>query len=79
MGAESMAIGSLITACTGLVGVVLAKCRCVYRRTDDGICLPSCGISDKPLTPETHEIDIWKEQVEDVGVLIISQKHHRKI
>ncbi len=74
MGAESMALGSLITAASGLVGVVLAKCRCVYRRTEEGVCLPSCGFSDKPLTPETHEIEVWKEQVEDVDVLIISKK-----
>ena len=74
MGAESMALGSLITAGSGLIGVVLAKCRCVYRRTEDGTCVPSCGFSDKPLTPEQHEIEIWKETVEDIDLLIISKK-----
>ena len=52
MGAESMALGSLITAASGLIGVILAKCRCVYRRTEDGTCLPSCGFPDKLLPPE---------------------------
>ena len=75
MGAESMALGSLITAASGLVGVVLAKCRCVYRRTEDGVCLPSCGFSDKPLTPEEHEIELWHERLGDeIPLLIISKK-----
>ena len=72
-GSESMALGSLITACSGLLGVVLAKCRCVYRRTDEGVCLPSCGFSDKPLTPEDHQIEVFHEQVDDIPVLIITK------
>ena len=40
----------------------------------DGTCIPSCGFSDKPLTPEQHEIEIWKETVEDIDLLIISKK-----
>ncbi len=74
MGAESMALGSLITAASGLIGVILAKCRCVYRRDPDGTCLPSCGFSDKPLTPEQHEIEILREHVDDVEVLLITKK-----
>ena len=74
MGAESALLGSLVTAASGLVGVILAKCRCVYRRTEEGVCLPSCGFSDKPLTPEEHEIEVMKEHVDDVEILIISKK-----
>ena len=69
-----MALGSLITAGSGLIGVVLAKCRCVYRRADDGTCMPSCGFSDKPLTPEHHEIEILHEHIDDVEVLVITKK-----
>ena len=69
-----MALGSLITAGSGLVGVVLAKCKCVYRRSEDGVCQPSCVFSDKPLTPEEHEIEVIREHVEDVEILIISKK-----
>ena len=74
MGAESMALVSLITAASGLIGVVRAKCRCVYRRTEDGTCLPSCGFSDKPLTPEQHEIELIHEHVDDIDVLVITKK-----
>ena len=69
-----MAFGSLITAGNGLVGVILAKCKCVYRRSEDGVCQPSCGFSDKPLTPEEHEIEVIREHVDDVELLIISKK-----
>ena len=36
-----------------------------------GVCLPSCGFSD---TPEEHEIEVIREHVDDVEILIISKK-----
>ena len=63
---------------TGIIGDsrqwARCKCRCVYRRTEEGVCLPSCGFNDKPLTPEEHEIEVIKEHVDDVELLIISKK-----
>ena len=69
-----MALGSAITALSGLVGMFCQKCRCVYRRSEEGVCLPSCGFSDKPLTPEEHEIEVIKEHVDDVEIIIINKK-----
>ena len=74
MGAESMALGSLITAGSGLIGVVLAKCRCVYRRSEEGVCLPACGFSDKPLEPDHNSLDIHHDRIEDVEIIIVSKK-----
>ena len=74
-GAESMAIGSLITTCGGLMGVRLSKCRCIYRRDEEGCCGTgtACGFSDKPLN-DHHEIDIFEYHVADIPVLIITKK-----
>ena len=72
-GTEGMMIGSLITSGSALIGVVLAKCRCIYKRDSEGNCSPACGFSDKPLY-DHHEIDIYEHQIDDVPVLIISKK-----
>ena len=72
-GTEGMMIGSLITSGSALIGVVLAKCRCIYKRDSEGNCSPACGFSDKPLN-DHHEIDIFEQQVDDVPVIIITKK-----
>ena len=72
-GTEGMMIGSLITSGSALIGVVLAKCRCIYKRDPEGNCSPACGFSDKPLY-DHHEIDIYEHQIDDVPVLIITKK-----
>ena len=72
-GGAEMAIGSLITAASGLIGVVLAKCRCVYRR-QDGECQPSCGFSDKPLEPEHSVLDVHHDRLEDIEIIVLSKK-----
>ena len=72
MGVESALLGSIVTTIGGLMGVVLAKCRCVYTRNDDGYN-PACGFSDKPLN-DHHEIEIFEHQIHDTPVLIITKK-----
>ena len=74
MTAESMLAGSVITALSGLAGVFLAKCRCVYRRSEEGVCMPACGFSDKPLEKEEHELDIMTAHLEEGDVLIAARK-----
>ena len=75
MGAESAILASLVTAGSGLLGVILAKCKCMYRRDSDGNCAPVFAFSDKALTPDEHEIEIFNERVgDDIPVLIITKK-----
>ena len=74
MGVESALLGSIVATVGGLAGVILAKCRCVYKRDDDGTCNPACGFSDKPLN-DHHEIEIFEHRVDDCPVLIITKKH----
>ena len=73
MGAESAILASLVTAGSGLPGVVLAKC--LYKRDAEGNCSPIFAFSDKALQPDEHEIDIFHETVgDDIPVLIITKK-----
>ena len=74
MGGSEVALGSLITAASGMIGVILAKCRCVYRRDDEGTCMPACGFTDKSLLPEKHELEIVHETIDDVDILILTKK-----
>ena len=74
-GAEYAALlGSAITSVSGLLAVCLSKLKCTYRHTDEKGCEPACGFSDKPLSPEQHEIEVFNEHVNDVPILIISKK-----
>ena len=75
MGAESAILASLVTAGSGLLGVILAKCKMIYKRDPEGNCSPICAFSDKALMPDEHEIEIFHERVgDDVPVLIITKK-----
>ena len=47
----------------------------IYKRDAEGTCSPICDFSDKALTPDEHEIEIFHERVgDDVPVLIITKK-----
>ena len=74
MTAESMLAGSLITALSGLAGVALAKCRCIYRRSEEGVCMPACGFTDKALEPEEKQLEICIEHSELGDVLLATRK-----
>ena len=75
MGAESATLASLVTAGSGLLGVSLAKCKCLYKRDAEGNCSPIFAFSDKATQPDEHEIEIFHERVgDDVPVLIITKK-----
>ena len=71
--AESALLASLITSGAGLLGVVLSKCKMIYKRDDEGNCSPICAFPDKSLLPGDHEIEVFHEQVgTEVPVLIIN-------
>ena len=75
MGAESAILASLVTAGSGLLGVILAKCKMIYKRDQEGNCSPICAFSDKAIQPDEHEIEFVHECVgDDIPVLIITKK-----
>ena len=68
-----MAVGSLITAASGLIGIVISKCKCSYRREDDQ-CQPGCAFQDKPIFDEKHELEISQHVLDEIPVLLITKK-----
>ena len=70
MGAESALLGSLITSLTGLCGMIIAKVKCVYRRTEDG-CQPACACSGQPLEHQEEDIEVRRFELEGKEVALI--------
>lgn len=75
MGMESALLGSALTAISGLLGVVLAKCKMIYKRDEDGNCSPVCAFSDKPIQPDNDEIKVEEYHLDNIPVLILSKKN----
>ncbi len=73
MGAESALLGSLITSVTGLVGMCIAKIKCVYRHTDDG-CHPACACMDAKLEKENAELEVHSAQANGLDLIYVAKR-----
>ncbi len=72
MGAESCALGSLITTVGGLLMQIISKIKCVYRHTEDG-CSPSCAFMDSKLERDT-ELSVHTVTANDLDLIYIGKK-----
>ncbi len=73
MGAESALLGSLITSAGGLLGLIIAKVKCVYRRTDDG-CQPACACMDGKLGKDNDELEVHTVSANGVDLIYVAKK-----
>ncbi len=73
MGAESALLGSLITSVTGLLGLLIAKIKCVYRRADEG-CQPACACMDGKLERENDELEVHTVQANGLDLIYVARK-----
>ena len=74
MSAESAALlGSLITSVTGLLGMIIAKVKCVYRRTDEG-CQPACACMDGKLEKDNDELEVHTVAASGVDLIYVAKK-----
>ena len=74
MSAESAALlGSLITSVSGLIGLVIAKVKCVYRRTDEG-CQPACACMDGKLEKDNDELEVRTVSANGVDLIYVAKK-----
>ena len=73
MGAESALLGSLITSVTGVVGMIISKVKCVYRRTDDG-CQPACACMDGKLEKDNDELEVHTVSLNGVDLIYAARK-----
>ena len=72
MGAESFALGSLITTVGSLMMQIISKIKCVYRHTEDG-CSPACALLDSKLERET-ELTVHMVTANDLDLLYVGKK-----
>ena len=74
MSAESAALmGSLITSVTGLLGLLIAKIKCVYRRDADG-CQPACACMDGKLEKDNDELEVHTVSANGVDLIYVARK-----
>ena len=72
-GTEGFALGSLITSVTGLLGLIIAKVKCVYRRTDEG-CQPACACMDGKLEKDNDELEVHTVSANGVDLIYVAKK-----
>ena len=73
-GTESAALlGSLITSVTGLLGLIIAKVKCVYRRTDEG-CQPACACMDGKLEKDNDELEVHTVSADGGDLIYVAKK-----
>ena len=73
MGAESALLGSLITSVSGLLGLLIAKIKCVYRRSDDG-CQPACACMDGKIEKDNDELEVHTVQANGLDLIYVAKK-----
>ena len=73
MSAESALLGSLITSVTGLLGLIIAKVKCVYRRTNEG-CQPAGACMDGKLEKDNDELEAHTVSANGVDLIYVAKK-----
>ncbi len=73
MGAESALLGNLITRITGLLGLLIAKVKCVYRHTDEG-CQPACACMDAKLERDNELLETHVVQANGIDLIYVARK-----
>ena len=73
MGAESALLGSAIASLTGLIGMCIAKVKCVYRHTEEG-CQPACACMDGKLERENELLETHVVQANGLDLIYVARK-----
>ena len=59
--------GSLATGILGVVSLVVARIRCLYKRDEEGHCGPCvCGCTERQIQADHEEVDVnlrWRCEV----------------
>ena len=71
MGLDAAILGSLVTTAGGLLGMLIQKCKCVYRHTAEG-CEPACACMDGKLEKEQDELEVHKVEANGIDMLYVA-------
>ena len=68
--------GSLATGLLGVVSLVIARVRCLYKRDEEGHCGPCvCGCTEKSIQPDHEEVECREVEIGDTkGILLLPKK-----
>ena len=68
--------GSLATGILGVISLVVARIRCLYKRDEEGHCGPClCGCTERPLVESHEEVDCKESEIGDTkGILLLPKK-----
>ena len=67
--------GSLATGILGVVSLVIARIRCLYKRDEEGHCGPCvCGCTERQIQPDNEEIECKEITVGDTPALLLLPK-----
>ena len=67
--------GSLATGIIGVVSLIVARIRCLYKRDEEGHCGPCvCGCTEKALTPDTEWIETKEIEIGDHHAVLLLPK-----
>ena len=75
MSAETALLSTALTASVGLATMIIHRIKCVYRRTDEGECIPSCACQEKPLEEE-RELEVRRVTVNGLDLVYVVRKAH---
>ena len=73
MSAETALLSTALTASVGLATMIIHRIKCVYRRNDEGECIPSCACQEKPLEEES-ELEVRRVAVNGLDLVYVVRK-----
>ena len=73
MSAETALLSTALTASVGLATMIIHRIKCVYRRNDEGECIPSCACQEKPFEEES-ELTVHRVTLNGLEMIYAARK-----
>ena len=73
MPIDQALLGSLVTSCFGLAGLIVSRIKCKYARDNEGQCNPICACMGGAID-DHHELEIERIELDSMEVAIITKK-----
>ena len=67
-------LGSVVSSAFSLAALACSRWKCVYRRSEDGNCMPACAFSGQPLEHQEEEIEVRRVDVEGKEIVVLFKK-----
>ena len=68
---DAALLGSMWTGGLGVLTLIVSRIRCIYKRTPDGECMPSCGCTEGKLREDHEEVTIHEVTIGDTPAILL--------